>query len=516
MLGHRELTMQEYAEILKRRYKLILICTVLLLVAGVVISHTLPPQYVSQTLVLIEQQKVPEDYVKPVVNEDLGARLASMREQIQSRSRIQPIVERFNLYAGNNATMDDRVDLTRKAIGINPISPGPSSRGMPGFFITFKAQDAHTAQQVCTEITSQFVSANISAREESAEGTTSFLKQQLADSKRNLDEQDAKLAAFEQKNIGRLPGQTIKLGDMSFAMGNPSEGTLQALTSQLDAATQTVNRSQQTITFLQALIAQQTQDASHTDPATGTSGDTLQAQLKAALNQEKEMEAQYTPDHPDIVAIKRLIASLRAEIAHGAAEPVKADTTAAKPTDSPQLRQLKTQLLSEQQSLTATKQQQAHLEQQVRSYEARIEASPAVEEEYKQITRDHDTAVQFYNTLLAKMNQSTMATALEHRQQGEQFTVMDAANLPESPTFPNHVTFAVGGLASGLGLGLLITVLLEYRDKSLRSESDVFAFTKLPTLAVVSYIADLDIPHAGSKHGKFFFRKSKPAESVSG
>ncbi|MGO9316185.1 MAG: GumC family protein [Terracidiphilus sp.] len=515
MLGHRELTLQEYAEILKRRYKLILICTVLLLAAGVVISHTLHPQYVSQTLVLIEQQKVPEDYVKPVVNEDLNARLATMREQILSRSRIQPIIERFNLYAGNNATMDDRVDMTRKAIGITPISPGLSSRGMPGFYITFKAQDARTAQQVCGEITSLFISANISAREESAEGTTDFLKQQLADSKRNLDEQDARLAAFEQKNIGRLPGQTIKLGDMSFAMGNPNEGTLQALSSQLDAATQTVNRTQQNITFLEALIAQQTQDASHIDPATGTSGDTLQAQLKAALNQEKEMEALYTPDHPDIAAIKRRITNLRAEIARGSSEPVKVDTTAAKPTDSPQLRQLKTQLLAEQQSLTAAKQQQAHLEQQVRSYEARIEASPAVEEEYKQITRDHDTAVQFYNTLLTKMNQSSMATALEHRQQGEQFSVMDAANLPESPTFPNHVAFAGGGLASGLVLGLLITALLEYRDKSLRNENDVFAFTKLPTLAVVSYIADLDLPHADSKHGKFFSRKSKPIESVS-
>jgi uncharacterized protein involved in exopolysaccharide biosynthesis len=76
--------------------------------------------------------------------------------------------------------------------------------------------------------------------------------------------------------------------------------------------------------------------------------------------------------------------------------------------------------------------------------------------------RDHETAVQFYNTLLAKMNQSSMATALEHRQQGEQFRVMDAPNLPDSPTFLNHRVFAGGGLASGLTLGLLLAALLEY------------------------------------------------------
>jgi polysaccharide chain length determinant protein (PEP-CTERM system associated) len=509
MLGHRELTMQDYAGILKRRFLLILACTVLLMGISTGISYTLPPQYTSQTLVLIEQQKVPEDYVKPVVNEDLGARLASMREQILSRSRIEPIIERFNLYAGNKATMDDRVDMTRKAIGINPIPSG--SRGMPGFYITFKAQDAHTAQQVCGEITSLFISANLSAREESAEGTTDFLRQQLADSKRNLDEQDAKLADFERKYSGKLPQQE-----------SSNTNTLQALTTQLEATTREISSMQQGETLLEAMINQQAQEASSTDPATGTtSGDALEAQLKAAQAQEKEMETLYTPNHPDMLAIKRRIASLRADIARAAAEHAKGDAAAnskgeiaAKSTDSMQLRQLKNQLRAQKASIAAAKQEQARLDQKIRGYEAKIESSPLIEEEYKQVTRDHDTAVQFYNTLLTKMNQSSMATALEHRQQGEQFRVMDAPNLPEAPTFPNHLTFAAGGLASGLALGLLLTALLEYRDKSMRNEGDVFAFTKLPTLAVVSYINNLDTSRSSSRRRKLFSRTAKPVESV--
>ena len=161
----------------------------------------------SQTLVLIEQQKVPEDYVKPVVNEDLGARLASMKEQILSRSRIEPIIERFNLVCRQQEHhgRPRRADAEGHRDQADPLRR--TSHGMPGFFITFKAQDARTAQQVCGEITSLFVSENLSAREQSAEGTTDFLKQQLDDSKRNLDEQDAKLAAFQQKYIGRLPDQ---------------------------------------------------------------------------------------------------------------------------------------------------------------------------------------------------------------------------------------------------------------------------------------------------------------------
>ena len=94
MLGHREMTMQDYLGMLKRRFWLIMGSALVLMGMGIGISRILPPQYVSQTLVLIEQQKVPENYVKPVVDEDLGARLASMKEQILSRSRIEPIIER--------------------------------------------------------------------------------------------------------------------------------------------------------------------------------------------------------------------------------------------------------------------------------------------------------------------------------------------------------------------------------------------------------------------------------------
>jgi polysaccharide chain length determinant protein (PEP-CTERM system associated) len=480
--------------------------------AGFGISYTLPPQYVSRTQVLIEQQKVPENYVKPVVNEDLNERLASMKEQILSRSSIEPIITKFNLYPASKYSMDDRVDLTRKAIGIYPMR-SDLSHGMPGFALEFKAADPHIAQQVCGEITSLFVSANLSARQESAEGTTDFLKQQLAEAKNNLDEQDAKLAAFEQKNIGRLPGQTVHLGDMSVAMGSANESTLQALTTQLDAATQTVSRLQQDVTFLETMIAQQAQESARTNPATGTSEDTHNTQLKDAITQQKELEALYTPDHPDVIAIKRRITNLRAETARSSAEQERS-ATAVGSHDTPQLQQLKAQLRAENQSLAAAKQEQARLDQQVGAYEAKIEASPMLEEEYKQVTRDHETALQFYNTLLTKMNESSMATALEHRQQGEQFRVMDVPNLPEEPSFPNHRAFASGGLACGLGLGLLLAGLLEYRDTSLHNARDVLAFTKLPTLAVFSYIGDLAGYAPPRERRRLISRTSDPSESV--
>jgi len=494
---------------LKRRYKLILSSALLLLAVGFGVTFILSPQYQSQTLVLVEQQKVPENYVKPVVTEDLGARLASMKEQILSRSRLEPIITKYNLFA-SSANMDDRVELTQKAIGVQPIASSAASHGMPGFFITFKANDARIAQQVCSEIQGLFVQENVNRRQQSAEGTTDFLKQQLAESKRNLDDQDAKLAAFQKKYLDKLPGTE-----------NGNANTLQALTSQLDATTQAVNRYQQDETFLQAMIAQQSQQVQVIvagSPVTVETVDERERELRALKEQKATLEATYTPDYPDVVAISRRISDLEAQIAHSTNTQPAAPATAPDPSvatrhDPPELLQTRFKLRSVQQSINEAKQEQARIQQKIKVYEDKVESSPVVEEEYKQVTRDHDTALQFYNSLLAKMNESSMATALEQRQEGEQFSVMDPPNLPETPTFPNRYAFAGGGFAGGLLFGLLFSAFLEYRDTALRNERDVWAFTKLPTLAIISHIGDL--PKAEKPKGRWNpFSRSKPIESV--
>jgi len=502
MLGHRELTAGDYASIAKRRVWLILLCTIVVCAAGTGGSYLIPPRYVSQTLVLIEQQQVPQDYVKPVVTEDLEQRLASMKEQILSRSRIQPIIEHFNLFANHKYNMEERVAMTQKAIGIVPI---PYARGgMPGFYISFRAQDPHIAQQVCGEITSLFVSDNLRQREQSAEGTTDFLKQQLADSKRILDEQDEKLAAFQQQHFGMLPDQETS-----------NSNTLQALTTQLSAGTEALSRLQQNESLLHAMIPQQTSELQDEGPNAVVSADDRRKELRELTEQKQALEVQDTPDHPDVVAISRKIAALQEQIAESSDKPGPAPSRVVKAHDSPQSEQLKAQLRVAQQSIAEQKQEQTRLEQQIRTYEVRIESSPRVEQEYKQITRDHDTALQFYNTLLTKMNESSMATALEQRQQGEQFRVMDAPNLPDAPSFPNHAVFACGGFAGGLVLGMLLAGLLEYRDTSLRNEKDVWAFTKLPTLAIISHMEDLNESPARTRRAQLSSRSAIQIESAS-
>ena len=108
--------------------------------------------------------------------------------------------------------------------------------------------------------------------------------------------------------------------------------------------------------------------------------------------------------------------------------------------------------------------------------------SPEVEEQYKQLTRDYDTAQKFYTDLLAKKSTSEMATDMERRQQGEQMRLLNPASLPDAPSFPNRLMFAAGGLGAGLVFGLGLALWLELRDKSIRNEADVEASLQMPVL----------------------------------
>jgi polysaccharide chain length determinant protein (PEP-CTERM system associated) len=483
MLGHRALTVQDYLTILKRRWWIIALPAILFPIIGFGISFLVQPQYVSQTLVLVEQQKVPESYVKSVVTEDLNGRLASMKEQILSRSRLQPIIERFNLFAGGKLTMDDRIELTRRNIGITPIqSEIARTNGLPGFYISFKANDARTAQLVCGEIQSLFVNENVNDRAANAQGTTDFLKGQLDDAKAKLDEQDARLAKFQQTYMGKLPGAEASNINM-----------MTTLNTQLDAATQALARMEQDKTYAESILAAQIQSQGTLSPERGgLAPGAQQIELQTLLAQEADLTARYTDDYPDVVTVRRKIRELREKIAATPETTASTSPTAAKATDSIGVQQLRAQLRSMDQGIAQKKRDQAAIQAQLHTYQDRVASSPAVEEEYKSITRDNQTARAFYDDLNNKMNMSKMATDLEKRQQGESFKVMDEPNLPEEATSPKRPVFVGGGLGLGLMLGLVIVALLEYLDTAIRSERDIWAFTKLPTLGVIGFNGEED------------------------
>jgi polysaccharide chain length determinant protein (PEP-CTERM system associated) len=504
MLGHRALNVEDYLAILKRRWWIIVIPAILLPIFAVAATYFIKPEYLSQSLVLIDQQKVPSEFVKPVDTEDLNNRLARMKEEIFSRSTLQPIIEKYNLYASQHMDMDARLDLARKAINVLPIqSDIARANGLPGFKVSFTADDPRTAQQVCSDITSLFTAADLRARAAAAGGTTDFLKEQLDQAKATLDDQEAKLATFESQHIGMLPSDA----------GNNLQ-ILNSLNSQLEAATQSVQQMEQSQSMMNAMLAQQSA-ASSTSSAAVKSPMVQEKDLEDLEAQEAALSAHYTDNYPDLKEVRRKIADLQKQMAKAAAAPPPT-TAAAPPINRPDpisVQQLRAQLRGVDLAIQEKRKQQEQIQAQIRGYQGRISASPQVEEQYKQLTRDSQTAQAFYDKLLTEQNQSKMTSALENRQQGETFSVLDAANLPDSPTFPKQSVFAGGGLGAGIAFGVLIVALLEYRDTALRTERDVWAFTQLPTLAVIAWSGDM-AEKGGRLAGlkRLFSRRKEPKE----
>jgi len=91
-----------------------------------------------------------------------------------------------------------------------------------------------------------------------------------------------------------------------------------------------------------------------------------------------------------------------------------------------------------------------------------------------------------------------MATSLERQQRSEQFRVLDPANLPDKPSFPNRTKFALGGVAGGLFCGFGLALLLGFRDTSMRTERDVELSLQLPVLCIIPSIDPLSLKDGNS------------------
>ena len=385
-MTQRELAPSDYLAMLRRHWVLILILAVIGPPIGYGISRTLPNRYKSTTLVLVEQPSVPTDFVKPVDTTDVNERLASMQQEILSRTRLEPLIHQYGLFPSdiNKVPIDDLVARLQKAIEVTPVMPMAETRAsnLPGFFVNVTLDDGRTAQEICTTVTSMFIAENLRRRQTQSEDTTEFLSQQLAEAKANLDAQDAKLAAFKSHYMGSLPDEE-----------QTNLNLLNGLTSQLDAASQALARAQQDKTFVQTMLSQQ--QSSWEASKTGQSPETMDQQLSALQTQLASLKARYTDDYPDVIKAKADIDALQKKIAENDTQKAATDPDKTpKPTVEPaQITQLRAQIHTYDQVIAEKAKDQEQIKQQIKMYEARVQSSPAVEQQYKELTRGYQTAL---------------------------------------------------------------------------------------------------------------------------
>lgn len=480
MATRRELTFEDYLAMLRRGRWLIVTSALLCLAAGYVLSITLPEKYVSHTSILVDQPAVSDSYVKPVMTEDLDRHLASMREQILSRTRLQHLVEQFGLYEkdAGRVPKEELVERLGKSIAVTPLTTmtGTHPAELPGFSLDVTMGEARLAQQVCLEITSEFMNQNVRLHQQQAEDTTQFLAKQLEEAKLKLDEQDAKLADFQSRHIGELPEDEQTNLDL-----------LVGATPRLEAATQSLNQAQQDKVFTESLLSQRLASLKQSGP------ESPEEQIRRLQNELETLEGHYTQKHPDVVKLKKDIAELKkqqdapAQTAAQSRNPheQKVHETISEPAE---IQQLRARLHQIDLTISQRRREQEGLQRQSQNLESKIQSSPIVQQQFKALTREHQIVLDFYNDLLKKLNEAQMATELESRQQGEQFRVLDAPSLPERPSFPNPTLFSLCGFGAGMVLGLGMVRMFELRKKCLWTEKDVEFYLQKPTLALIPSI----------------------------
>jgi len=153
--------------------------------------------------------------------------------------------------------------------------------------------------------------------------------------------------------------------------------------------------------------------------------------------------------------------------------------------------QIQSQLKSNQLEIQNYEKRRRGIEAEISAYEARLNLTPETEQQLADISRGYEESKAAYNSLLQKQGQSQLATSLEQRQQGEQFSIIDPPSAPDKPSSPNHLLVSLGGLGFGIVVGFGFIAFLELTNVFVRHEKDLEGLVQARVL--------VDIPRLSSR-----------------
>ncbi len=442
-------------------------------------AWVLPATYTSESVILVEEPKVPKSYVEPNVQVDLSERVQAMTQQVLSRTRLLNLIQTLKLYPRYESSPDDQVKKMREDIKLElvqaPPSAGKNTGELVAFKIDYEAPNPTAAQQVNAKLASFFIDENVRASQEQSEATTMFLDSQTRAAAQSLADQEAKLHAFEAQHEGSLPQEL-----------QSNIQILNGIQAQLQSALGARERALQQQTYLNSLLNQYQSMGPDSLAGSPTS---IQAQIDGARAALAQLRAKYTDDHPDVIALKDDIARLeRLKKDMGAEARENLETNSATPAQvaaMTPLMQVESQLKSNKQEIQSLEAKIQQLQATGQQYQQRMAETPAVSAQMDDIMRDYQATRKAYDDLSEKRGGSQLATNLQRQQQGEQFRVIDPPSLPDKPSFPDRFKFSLAGLAVGIVFAVFFGAGLEFVDDRIRTEQELVDSTSLPVLVEI-------------------------------
>lgn len=483
MLPKVDLTPQYFIAAFRRRLWYFVIPFFLLTMAAVVYCIIAPRLYESSSLVLVQPQEVPKDYVRSTVTSDVTSRLDSIRDEIMSRSRLEKIITKHNLYPAMiaSADIDDAVKKMRKHIRITFKKPDPRLP-VTSFRVSFEGEEPRLVKDVTGALANLFIDFNFRLRAEQASGTTKFLERELMRMKELLRQKEESVRKFKEEHIGYLPEQ----------MQNNYQ-ILTQLQQHLDSTNTVLQKTEDRKVLLQTQLSKLETMRADTFVTEGRGGEAVS--LEGLYHQLRQLQSRYSDRHPDVVRLRAIIAKIEIDEQSDTSEPKAEGTGNSTPNNSGarslmrvQKEDLSAELKMIDKELISLRQEKDKTQSQIEEYRHRIESGPKIEQMFVDLRRDYNQANQNYQSLLQKKLQAELAENLERTQKSEQFKMLDFANLPDKPSKPDIPRILGLGFVLALGCGFGLALLREYIDPTFWSHKEVESALEIPVLVSVPII----------------------------
>lgn len=500
---------QEFLEIFLRRKWLIVFSILFILFGASVYNVVTPERYKSSTTILVVPQRVPENYVRSTTSIKIEDRLATIRQQVLSRTRLVAVMDELALFKDERKrrAVEEVVDDMRKRITIEV-------RNNDAFTLSFVHEHRQTAMLTTSRLASFFIDENLKNREQQAVGTADFLDSQLQETKKKLEQQEDRVKRYKSAFMGELPqqlqanlalmsrlqdqlksnGDAIRTAQNRKMFTESQISNLEAQVAAIEAQARAASGSS---------VAPSVEPVSASDPAAP-----YLPQLNAKRTALASLSTKYTDRYPEIRRLKEEVATLEKQVADArrnsgysvtetagrtdARQSAPPRTTAAPPRsrEKEEMNRLRTVLTGLDLEIQSLQKESEAIRRNIGVVESKVERSPKREQEMISLTRDYENLKRSYDDLLKKKLDADVAQNLEKRQKGEQFQILDPANLPEEPFIPNRPKVFGIAIFAALLIGFGGAIALESIDPTARGAKDFRQFSEIPVLASIPSIHD--------------------------
>lgn len=523
--------LKDYLDAFRRRRASIFLVAGVLFFVTLMVAMIWPSTYQAKATILIEGQEVPSELIRSTITSYASQRIETITQRVMSRTNLMEIVEKYKLYLNKRAheTTEEIHERMRKDIKVDMVTADVvdprSGRPMPAtiaFTVAYEGDNPETTQKVANELTSLYLSENLKNRTEKSAETTTFLTSEAEKLGEQISELETKMAAFKRKNAENLP----ELSNYNFQLIERSERDIADNDSQMRVL-------QERKFYLEGQLAQ-------LNPMTsmlGDSGDRVldpESRLKMLRSDYLSASSRYSPDHPDVVRLKREIDGLekqtgsvnpsseqakelskqRSELAAAREkysenhpdvarltksvaaleaalkkQPAMPETpfVEAKP-ENPAYINLKAQLEGVKSDIASLNTRRADLKAKQADYEKRLAHTPEVERVWLDLKRDYDNSVRRYQETKAKEMEAEIGQQLEKERKGERFSLIEPPALPEKPVRPNRPAIIILGFILSMASGLGYAFLSDSIDNSVRNVRSVAVLLNAPPLSVIPYM----------------------------